>query len=134
MDDPAKHKVAADLCRLISRLQPQAKVPKANQRLAKLSEEVTKIAIKESRRFCNCELITVVDSWHCKDFAAKLEVTCPIHGPCRLGIIVSVTGLPDERDPRDRELAGLLRAYDLKCAAWQRKETTCEVKTRSAKH
>lgn len=132
MDDTAKHEMAADLCRVLSSLGSKTKVLKANQQLAKLSEQVSKLAIKESLWLCNCELITVVESWHCEEFAAKMQVICPVHGPARLGVIVMVTGMPDEPDPMDKKLAGLLREYDRRCADWKRRESVCEIKNRSA--
>lgn len=133
MDDAAKHKIAADLSRLIARLGPNTKGQKASQQLAKLRQEVSRIAIKESAWLCNCESITVVESWRCEEFAAKMQILCPIHGPGRLGVIVVVTGMPEDCDPMDKKLAGLLREYDRKCAAWSKKGPECRVKNQSAK-
>jgi hypothetical protein len=92
------------------------------ERLLKLREEITQIARRESRSVCNCQQITVAESWHWEEFAAKMNISCPIHGPCRLGIIVSVMGYPSDGDPRDRQLAELLRDYHRRCATYRNPE------------
>lgn len=83
------------------------------QRFLKMREEISRIARKEARLFCNCEQITVAESWRWEEFAAKMNTSCPIHGPCRLGVVVSFMG--DPRDDDDRRLVELLRDYDRRC-------------------
>jgi hypothetical protein len=92
------------------------------QRLLKIRTEIIQIARNEARCLCNCEQITVAESWFWEEFETKMNVSCPIHGPCRLGEIVVFTGYPSDGDPRDRRLAELLREYDRRCVSYQNSE------------
>src|SRR5689334_11924337 len=74
------------------------------QRLLKMREEITRLARNEARRLCNCQQITVAESWFWEEFAAKMKISCAIHGPCRLGVVVSFMGYPSGCDPRDQRL------------------------------
>jgi hypothetical protein len=51
-----------------------------------------------------------------------MRISCPIHGPCRLGIILPVMGYPSDGDPRNRRLAELLREYQRRCVSDQNPE------------
>jgi hypothetical protein len=96
------------------------------KRLLKLQEEIAQIARRQSRSICNCQQYTVAKSWFWEEFEAKMNIPCPIHGPCRLGIIVSFTGYPSEGDPRDRRLVELLRAYRRRCLTCQNPEVNLD--------
>lgn len=91
------------------------------QRLQKIGEEITRITRKEARSLCNCQQITVAYSRFWEEFAAKMSIPCPIHGPCRLGVIVSFMGYPNNR-PCDRRLAELLREYHRRCFTYRNPE------------
>ena len=92
------------------------------QRLQRIREEIREITWKEARSVCNCERITVAESWFWEEFAAKMNISWPIHGPCRLGIIVSVMGYPSDGDPRDRLLVELMREYHRRCVTYRNPE------------
>jgi hypothetical protein len=92
------------------------------RRLLKIREEITQIARNQVRFLCNCQQITVAQSWYWQEFEAKMKISCPIHGPCRLGMIVPFMGYASDRDPRDRRLAELLREYDRRCVSYQNRE------------
>lgn len=92
------------------------------QRLLKIREEISQIARNQTRSFCNCAQITPAESWFWEEFEAEMRISCPIHGPCRLGIIVPVMGYPSDGDPRDRRLAELLREYHRRCVSYQNPE------------
>src|SRR6266576_909348 len=62
------------------------------RRLLKMRQEIARIARKQARSVCNCNLITAVTKWKLEDFEAELNDRCAIHGACRLGVIVSVGG------------------------------------------
>jgi|SRR5580704_15346953 hypothetical protein len=81
------------------------------RRLMKMRDEITQIARDEARSLCNCQQITVAESRFWEEFEAKMNISCPIHGPCRLGLVVTVMGYSREGDPGDRRLAQLLREY-----------------------
>ena len=90
------------------------------KRLLELQEEIGQIARRLSRSICNCQQITVAESWFWEEFEAKMKIPCPIHGPCRLGIIVSFMG--HSRKARDRRLIELLREYRRRCVTYQNPE------------
>ena len=92
------------------------------ERLLKIREEIIRITRKEARSLCNCQQITLAESWFWKEFEAKMNISCPIHGPCRLGIVVSVMGYPSDGDPRDRRLAELQREYHRRCVTYRNPE------------
>ena len=92
------------------------------QRVLKIREEITRITWREARSVCNCQQITMAESWFWEKFEAKMSIPCPIHGPCRLGIIVSVMGYPSDGDPRDQRLAELLREYRRRCVTCRNPE------------
>jgi hypothetical protein len=92
------------------------------QSLLKMREEIAKIARREVRFLCNCAQITVAESWFWEKFAAEMNIPCPIHGPCRLGIILTVMGYPGDGDPHDRRLEELLREYSRRCATYREQE------------
>jgi hypothetical protein len=92
------------------------------QRLLKIREEISQIARNQTRSLCNCAQITVAESWFWEEFEAKMRISCPIHGPCRLGIVVSFMGYPSDGDPRDRRLAELRREYHRRCVSHQNPE------------
>jgi hypothetical protein len=92
------------------------------QHLLKIREEIRLIARNEARFLCNCQQITVAESWFWKKFEAKMNISCPVHGPCRLGIVVSVMGYPSDGDPCDRRLAELLREYHRRCVTYRNSE------------
>jgi hypothetical protein len=92
------------------------------QRLLKIREEISQIARNQTRSLCNCAQITVAESWFWEEFEAKMRISCPIHGPCRLGIVVPFMGYASDGDPRDRRLAELLREYHRRCVSYQNLE------------
>jgi hypothetical protein len=92
------------------------------RRLLRIREEITGITRREARSVCNCQQITVAESSCWEEFEAKMSIPCPIHGPCRLGIIVSVMGYPSNGDPRDQRLAELLREYRRRCVTYRNPE------------
>jgi hypothetical protein len=92
------------------------------QRVLKIREEITLITRREARCVCNCQQITVAESWFWEEFEAKMSIPCPIHGPCRLGIIVSIMGYPSDGDPRDQRLAELMREYRRRCDTYRNPE------------
>lgn len=92
------------------------------QRLLKIREEITRITRKEARFVCNCQQITVAESWFWEEFEAKMSIPCPIHGPCRLGIVVPFMGFPSNGDPRNQRLAALLREYCRRCVTYRNQE------------
>lgn len=79
------------------------------QRLVKLRAEITKLANKEARAFCNCNQITVAYGHKPEEFEAETNRICAIHGRRKLGVIVSFTGLPYDDD--DLRLLELLDRY-----------------------
>lgn len=91
------------------------------ERVLKIREEIARITRKEARALCNCQQITVAYSRFWEEFAAKMSIPCPIHGPCRLGVIVSFMGYPNNR-PCDRRLAELLREYHRRCFTYRNPE------------
>jgi hypothetical protein len=92
------------------------------RRLLRIREEITRITRRESRSVCNCQKITVCESQLWEEFEAKMSIPCPIHGPCRLGIIVSIMGYPSNGDPGDQRLAELLREYRRRCVSYRNPE------------
>jgi hypothetical protein len=104
------------LCSILDALEYEAISCKQNERgrkkrTAVIIHHLMKIVNKELRPFCNCQQITVVNKAEVDEFAAKMAIPCPIHGPMRLGIIVTVGGYPSEGDPRDRQLDELVKEY-----------------------
>jgi len=91
-------------------------------RLLRIREEIARIIQKESRSVCNCQQITVAYSRFWEEFAAKMNIPCPIHGPSRLGVIVSFMGYPNNR-PCDRRLAELVRQYQRRCVTYRNPES-----------
>jgi hypothetical protein len=85
-----------------------------------MQDEITQIARKQARSLCNCEQITVAESWACEEFEDKMNISCPIHGPCRLGVIFSIGGYLSDGDPRDRRLAELVREYRRRCLTYRK--------------
>ena len=79
------------------------------QRLARLRAEITEIAKKEARPFCNCNQITVAFGHEPEKFEAETKLVCPIHGRRNLGVIVPFMGLPYDDD--DLRLIELLDRY-----------------------
>jgi hypothetical protein len=90
------------------------------KRLELALHELTKIAKKELRPFCCCEQITVVTNYELDAFEAKMAIACPVHGLCRLGILVTIGAHPSERDPRDRRLEELVKEYQRRCIRLKR--------------
>ena len=82
-----------------------------------MQDEVTQIATKQARSLCNCEQITVAEGWACEEFEDKMNISCPIHGPCRLGVIVSFTVYGD---PSVLRLAELVREYRRRCLTYRK--------------
>jgi len=91
------------------------------KRLLKIREELTRITQKEARFLCNCQQITVAFSRFWEEFAAKMNIPCPIHGPCRLGIIVSFGDYPEDA-PNNRRLDELVRDYRRRCVTYRNSE------------
>lgn len=87
------------------------------QRLRKVRDELSKIASKALQPYCNCQLTTLVTSSNIEEFSAKMAIPCPVHGPCRLGIIFAVGRHLSAGHPSDRRLHELVREYHLRCAA-----------------
>jgi hypothetical protein len=79
------------------------------QRLVKMRAEITKVAKKEARPFCNCKQITVAYGYKPEEFEAEMKVVCPIHGRRNLGLIVPLLGLPYDDD--DFRLLEMLDRY-----------------------
>ena len=92
------------------------------KRLAAMRDGIARIVKKELRPFCICEQITVVDKCKLANFEAKMAIPCPVHGPCRLGVIVAIRGYPDEGDPRDHRLHELVREYRRRCSALEKRD------------
>ncbi len=90
------------------------------QRFLKMREEISRIARKEARFFCNCEQLTPAIAWQWEEFAAKMEISCPIHGPCRLGVVVPF--LNDPGTDEDQRLFELLREYHRRCVNYRHQE------------
>jgi hypothetical protein len=88
-----------------------------------MHDEITQMARKQARSLCNCEQITVAQGCACDEFEDKMNISCPIHGPCRLGIIVPFMGYPSDGDPRDLRLAELLREYRRRCLTYRKMES-----------
>jgi hypothetical protein len=91
------------------------------ERVLKIREEIARITRKEARSLCNCQQITVAFSRFWQEFAAKMNISCPIHGPCRLGIIVSFRGYPKDA-PSNRRLDELVRDYRRRCVTYRNSE------------
>jgi hypothetical protein len=87
------------------------------RRLLRVREGIASITKKLARPFCNCRFSTEVDIEHTEEFEAKMNVPCPIHGPCRLGvlIIISVHG----SDSGKARLGQLIQEYARRCQLWK---------------
>ena len=96
------------------------------KRVLKVQEELRSIAGEQSRKFCNCQWVTIAESWHWEEFAAKMEIACPIHGPCRLGVLVKVGGYLSDGDPCDKKLAELVNEYNRRRLAYQKARANCD--------
>ena len=65
------------------------------QRLVKMRAEITEVARREARPFCNCNQITVAFGRKPEEFEAEMKLVCPIHRRRSLGVIVTFPGLDD---------------------------------------
>jgi hypothetical protein len=85
------------------------------RRLLRVREGIASIAKNLARPFCNCRFSTEVDIEHTDEFEAEMNVPCPIHGPCRLGvlIIISVQGSDTGRARREQLIQEYYRRYQL---------------------
>jgi hypothetical protein len=92
------------------------------KRLAAVRDDIARIVEKELRPFCICQQITVANSCELADFEAKMGIPCPVHGPCRLGIIVRVGCYLNDGDPRDRRLHELVQEYRRRCGALRKRD------------
>lgn len=115
---PSRSPVAADeipskMRSLIQRLESGANsspltARNREQRLAKIRTEITKLANKEARAFCNCNKITVAYGREPEKFEAEMKRACPIHGRRNLGVVVSfMTNPHTDSDLRLLELLKL---------------------------
>jgi hypothetical protein len=86
------------------------------RRLLRVREGIASVAKMLARPFCNCRFSTEVDFEHTEEFEAEMNVPCPIHGPCRLGvlIIISVHG-SDGKARREQ----LIQEYYRRCQLWK---------------
>ena len=66
------------------------------QSLARLRAEITEVARKEARPFCNCNQITIAFGHKPSEFEAEMKLACPLHGRRNLGVIVPLMSLPYE--------------------------------------
>ena len=55
------------------------------KRAVRVLDGLLKIVKRELKPFCNCRQITVVNKAELQQFAEEMAVSCPIHGPNRLG-------------------------------------------------
>ena len=99
---------------LTERLDSQSKskpvtARNVEQHLARLRAEITEVARKEARPFCNCNQITIAFGHKPEEFEEELKLVCPIHGRRNLGVIVPLMGLPF--DDNDLRLIELLDRY-----------------------
>jgi hypothetical protein len=106
--------IPAKLRSLLNRLESQSSsrhltARNREQRLVKMREEITKVAKKEARPFCNCKQITAAYGCKPEEFEAEMKLVCPIHGRRKLGVIVPFLGLPYDDD--DLRLLELLDRY-----------------------
>ena len=87
------------------------------RRLLRVREGIASIATKLARPFCNCRLSTEVDIEHAEDFETAMNVPCPIHGPCRLGVLVIVSVYGPH--PGQARLEYLIQEYDRRWRRWK---------------
>jgi hypothetical protein len=92
------------------------------KQLEKIRGEVKEIVLKETRSYCNCRTITPVCSADWREFLKDMNTPCAVHGVRRLGIIVSVTGYPEDADPADLDFKRVLGEYQRRMTALQNQE------------
>lgn len=116
---PSRSSIVADeiptkLRSLMERLESQSNSGHLTARnrkklLAKMRSEISELARREARPFCNCKQITVAYGWSPEEFEAETKLVCAIHGRRRLGVIVPIFGFPYEAG--DLRLMELMDTY-----------------------
>ena len=87
------------------------------RRLLKVREGIASITKQLARPYCNCRFSTEVDIEHTEKFETEMNVSCPIHGPGRLGVLMII--LVDRPDPRKARLEQLIQEYDRRWRLWK---------------
>jgi hypothetical protein len=92
------------------------------KQIKKIRSAVREVVRKATRAYCNCRETTAACSANWRAFLDEMNTPCQLHGVRRLGIIVSVTGYPEDGDPDDLHFKRVLGEYHRRIAALQSKE------------